>query len=689
MEFVELIIIVTIAITFSSIFSKMVPAIPSVFVQIFLGVILGISSVGQTITFDPDLFLVMIIAPLLFREGQYADIPGILKHFGIVLSLAFGGVLLTIGTVGLTLHWLLPIIPLAACFAFGAALGPTDVVAVRSLAGKYQLSEKALHILDGEGLLNDAAGVTAFQFAIASLLLGQFSAVQASLTLIISTIGGFIVGWGVVWLKQKIFHLIERASAQDVTAYMLIELLLPFVAYLVADLLGVSGIIAAVVAGMVQTWQRSKVTLFEAELANLSEKTWQTIVFTLNALVFIILGIQISQVFSPVWQSSNYVNLHVIGVILLISLLLFFVRGLFLVMIYRIKYHRQGRQKKRELLLLTFGGVRGTLSLATIFILPEYVQGLFFEERELLLFITAGVILVTLIVGVIALPLLAQEEQPGVVDSQLILILEEVVANLNQDVLEDGLIEKEQVALYAVINRYQQRIRECQIASLTKTQQQEVQELQGLILSIEQVGLDERFRRREVSENGYRIYSKYLQNFQQSITRQLLGVLGLWFLVVRRVVRMVLHPKMFWQRRQKTPTFKLTPNEVSQVYRVFDRNTKVILQSLDYLRDIYTTELVDLFIQERQNLKYRFKKRHLIELMIIQSDRTYIQKMLRGYYLQRKIIDEYEVAEKITTFAANEYRKEVNLLESYAMSQLGETGSWGSFLLKTATKTAK
>ncbi len=154
--------------------------------------------------------------------------------------------------------------PLAACFAFGAALGPTDAVAVSSLSGRVNIPNKAMHILEGEGLLNDASGVTAFQFALAALITGSFSAVNAGFTLVFSSIGGAVVGFLLVWVKRKVINLIEKASARDVTGYLLIELLLPFLAYVLAEVFDVSGIIAAVVAGVLQASGFRKISVFDA-----------------------------------------------------------------------------------------------------------------------------------------------------------------------------------------------------------------------------------------------------------------------------------------------------------------------------------------------------------------------------------------------------------------------------------------
>ena len=308
MEFAELVIVFAVTITLSNIASRILPMIPAPLIQIFLGIILGLTEWGQSINFEPELFLVMIIAPLLFREGEKADVSSILKNFDTILFLAFGGVILTLVGVGFTLSFLLPSVPLAACFAFGAALGPTDAVAVSSLSGRVNIPNKAMHILEGEGLLNDASGVTAFQFALAALITGSFSAVNAGFTLVFSSIGGAVVGFLLVWVKRKVINLIEKASARDVTGYLLIELLLPFLAYVLAEVFDVSGIIAAVVAGVLQASGFRKISVFDAELSSLSDSTWTTITFTLNALVFIFLGIELTQVFSPVWGDGLYSN---------------------------------------------------------------------------------------------------------------------------------------------------------------------------------------------------------------------------------------------------------------------------------------------------------------------------------------------------------------------------------------------
>ena len=157
---------------------------------------------------------------------------------------------------------------------------------------------------------------------------------EAAGTLVISSIGGAVVGIVLVLLKQQIVHLLETAVAKDVTGYLLIELLLPFIAYLISELIGVSGIIAAVIAGIMQASSLKKVSLFEAELSNVGESIWSMIEFTLNALVFLFLGIELSQVFSPIWIDQQYSNWFLLMVVLIISAVVFLIRFLAIFSVY-------------------------------------------------------------------------------------------------------------------------------------------------------------------------------------------------------------------------------------------------------------------------------------------------------------------------------------------------------------------
>lgn len=606
MEFTFLIIVFALSITFSNIFNRIVPVIPLPIVQIIVGVLIGLTKMGQEIEFEPEVFLVMIIAPLLFREGELINLKAMMKNFGMILFLAFFGVLITLVGVGWTLHMILPTLPLAACFAFGAALGPTDAVAVGSLSGRIDIPERSMNILSGEGLINDASGVTAFQFALAALLTGSFSPVEAAGTLVISSIGGAVVGIVLVLLKQQIVHLLETAVAKDVTGYLLIELLLPFIAYLISELIGVSGIIAAVIAGIMQASSLKKVSLFEAELSNVGESIWSMIEFTLNALVFLFLGIELSQVFSPIWIDQQYSNWFLLMVVLIISAVVFLIRFLAIFSVYTLQHGlKKVKNAMNEMLILTFGGVKGTVSLATIFILPTAINGEHFKERPLLLFITACVILVTLIGGILVLPFLTDSEtEVENEESVEIDLLRDVI-----DVLKQQNEENPRGEMNAVIENYQDRLKELYTEQLSAERKQEVQELRTLIVSIERDGLEESLKQGEISVRSYRMYQRLITRMQRSIAKQLLSIVGFWLLFARQIISILLHPKLFFNRGEASEEEKeLRNEELENIRQVFLRNSQVILKSLDNLRGVYDDDLIDFFIDGRLDLAHKFEK---------------------------------------------------------------------------------
>ena len=410
--------------------------------------------------------------------------------------------------------------------------------------------------------------------------------------------------------------------------------------------------------------------MFDAELSSLCDSTWTTITFTLNALVFIFLGIELTQVFSPVWGDGLYSNWLLLITILLISMILFMIRFVSISLFYLFKYKgKEFKEQLNEILILTFGGVKGTVSLATIFILPFTINQMIFYQRSLLLFLTAGVILVTLIVGIVVLPLLTETEEVVKTDLNALMILEEVIEVLKSEIKTLDKDSKEYLATEAVIENYQERIRDLYLKDLSDDEKQEVQEIQALILSIERDGLDKSYRSGKLSSNGYRFYSRFLANFEHSITSQVLSFVGFWFIFVRRLIRIILHPKMFWQRQKSDRKTLISEKDIQEIRETYQKNTQLIIESLENLTDVYDETMVNFFIQQRKMEGIKKASGNLISSWMIQQDSLYSKKMLRGYYLERKIVDEYEEAEKITTFSANSYRKNINLLESYTMNK--------------------
>ena len=203
----------------------------------------------------------MVIGPLLFREAEEADITSVLKHWRVILYLIFPVIFISTISLGWAAHSLWLSLPLAACMAVGAALGPTDLVAFAfPLSERFSFPKRVSNILKGEGLLNDASGLVAFRVALAALATGSFSLGEAGVSLGISIIGGFAVGILTAFVNRWLQTLLLSVRASDIASELLLELSLPLLTFFLAEELHVSGIIAVVVSGILKASRFKHIT---------------------------------------------------------------------------------------------------------------------------------------------------------------------------------------------------------------------------------------------------------------------------------------------------------------------------------------------------------------------------------------------------------------------------------------------
>ncbi len=398
-----MVLVLLLLIGVSNVIQRFVPFIPVPLVQIALGIAAALLPGLHHVPLNPELFMVLFIAPLLFNDGKITPRDELWKLRTYILLLALGLVFATVLLAGPFIQWLIPAIPLSAAFALAAILSPTDAVAVGSIAGRIKLPKKIMRLLEGEALMNDASGLVAFNFAIAATVTGYFSLPEAIGSFLVIALGGLIIGavlgFAIVWLRL----FLRRLGIEDVTLHMLIIILTPFIIYIAAEECHVSGILAVVAAGVVHAIERDRVESASVRLRIVSDSTWSVILFSLNGLVFLLLGLEIPGVVSKIWEDPAYRNGQVIGYIFLITAVLMILR--FLVVWAR-------DRQLRSTVITALSGVRGALTLAAAFSIPMVLaDGSPFPERDLILFICAGVILLTLISASIFLPLLARKSE--------------------------------------------------------------------------------------------------------------------------------------------------------------------------------------------------------------------------------------------------------------------------------------
>lgn len=419
MELFITILIMLIIIGLSNVINRFVPFIPVPLIQIALGVVFEVVPFGIHLDLNPELFFVLFIAPLLYNDGRKTPRDELWSLRTPILLLALGLVFLTVLVAGYGIHMLIPSIPLPAAFALAAILSPTDAVAVGAMAERVHLPKSILRTLEGEALMNDASGLVAFKFALAATVTGVFSLADASISFVVIAVGGLLLGAVMSFLIRKIGVLLRRLGMEDVTVHMLIQIITPFIIYLVSEELGLSGILAVVAGGIIHAIDRDRADTIQPKMQIVAESTWTVIVYILNGLVFVILGLQLPNVISKIWENDAFNHVQIMTYIFIITLMLFVLRFLWIYAFETTawKMNKQEKPFMKHIILTTLSGVRGAVTLAGAFSIPfVLMDGSPFPERDLILFISAGVILLTLITASIALPLIADKEEKAGAD---------------------------------------------------------------------------------------------------------------------------------------------------------------------------------------------------------------------------------------------------------------------------------
>ena len=426
MDIVFTVLILLLAVAASGIVIRVLPiALPLPLVQIALGALLAWQKLGLHVTFDPEIFMMLFIPPLLFADGWRIPKRELFMARRSVLMLALGLVFMTVLVVGYFVHALVPSMPLPVAFALAAVLSPTDAVALSGIAGKGKIPGRLMHILEGEALMNDASGLVALKFAIAAALTGVFSLRDASISFVIIAAGGLATGAAVSWLFSFVSaHFLSLNEEGDPAPGVVMTLLIPFAAYLVAEHLELSGILSAVAAGMMMNYAN---IMHAGPVSSRvrADSTWTMIEFVFNGMVFILLGLQfphiIGRALLEAHENGDAQVWLLIGYVAAVAAALYAMR---FVWVWLLRWFASRGAAKlgvanavpglRMVSVTTVGGVRGALTLAGVLSLPEMLpDGAPLPGRDLAIFIASGVILVSLLTAVVALPLLLRGWRKG------------------------------------------------------------------------------------------------------------------------------------------------------------------------------------------------------------------------------------------------------------------------------------
>lgn len=502
-----LILCILAAVLVSSFISRFIPRISTPLVQIVLGAVMALLPIFPRMRLDPQLFMVLFIAPLLYYEAHTINKVELLKGLRSSLSLAIGLAALTMLMVGVILHAAWPMFPLAAAMALGAALGPTDAVAVSSLGESADLTPDEHSILAGESLFNDATGVIGFQFAILATVTGSFSLPQALGEFFVEFVGGIgfglIMGFVINWL----FESARRLGWETTTTRILLELFLPFLIYMVGqDILHVSGVLAVVSTGLLIRFDHTGVGPNTSKANIVSSSVWKVLSFSLNGAVFVLLGMLLPAAMGTSWRDRRVSNWMLVATITLVCLTVIVLRFLWTasVLIFT-KDHETGSRPRitskllRSAAVMTFGGPKGTITLSLALTIPYMTDdGSAFPMRSELIFVAAGVIIVTLVLANFALPLLAPSQSSEVPAQQVeksIKVLRGTVRELSSRITDEN-----RLAVQQVIKQYNHRIAKLK-SEIGQYSPKDFQDLQVQTMEWEQDYMEERLSRIEEAQD--------------------------------------------------------------------------------------------------------------------------------------------------------------------------------------------
>lgn len=360
------------------------------------GLVLSFLPPVPDIALHPDFVFLVVLPPLVFAAAHNTSWRDFRENLMGILMLAFGLVAFTVVGVGFAGHYFFPQLTWKTGLVLGAVVSTTDTLAATSIARKLGIPTRIVDILEGESLINDASGLLAVSFTVGIITSGHVPSLLSALgQLLLLSSGGVIIGLAIAWVHSRLIYRIEAAQIE-----LTMTLMVPYVAYLAAERLHTSGVMATVACGLYLGHHRTRLLSLGARLE--SPAVWNTVEFILNGLVFLLLGLQISSVLAGIEHMGTG---KLIAGGIMVSIIVVALRFLWVFpgawIAQKIRKHFSGREteiENRQVFLIAWGGMRGVIALAAALSLPESLpDGAPFPARNIIIFFTFCVILVTLV----------------------------------------------------------------------------------------------------------------------------------------------------------------------------------------------------------------------------------------------------------------------------------------------------
>jgi Na+/H+ antiporter len=401
MEHLELVLLgVLVAVAALSVIAQFV-RIPYPILMVLGGLGLGLIPGAPEVSLDPDLVLVVFLPPLLYVGAFFASLRDVRRDARVIGLMAIGLVAATAVGVAVVAHELAGL-PWAAAFTLGAIVSPTDPLAATQIMRRLGAPRRLVNVLEGEGLVNDATALVLYRTAVGAAVGGSFSAWDAGLGILLSPIGGILVGLAVAWLIAEV-----RRRVEDVPTEITISVFTGYAAYFPAEALGASGVLAAVTAGIYLGFRAPQIASSESRLQGFS--FWTITQFLLNATLFVLIGLQLPQILDGLDDRSAgeliVYGAAVSGVVIAIRFAWIFGTTVIIRATDRRPDQLLRRATWQARAIGSWAGMRGAVSLAAALAVPVSTDaGDPFPGRDLILWMTFCVILATLVFQGLTLP---------------------------------------------------------------------------------------------------------------------------------------------------------------------------------------------------------------------------------------------------------------------------------------------
>jgi CPA1 family monovalent cation:H+ antiporter len=369
------------------------------------GLALGLVPGLPPLRVDPDLIFLLVLPPLLYIAAYLTPVRDLRANLTTISSLAVGLVVASAVAVAVVAHALIPGMPWSVAFVLGGIVAPPDAIAASAISARLAVPRQVSTILEGESLLNDATALTIYSIALAVAAGAVFAPKTAALRFASALVGGVVIGGVVGWVIGQI-----RARLQDTPVEMTISLLTPYAAFLPADRLDASGVIATVAAGLYLGHRHASIMGAEARITG--SALWSTLTFLLNGFVFIIMGFEVPLLLRSLTPG---VAVGLVGIGLVVTLVLVVVRTLWMALtVYAPQRLRGPSDALPCAVVLSWAGMRGVVSLAAALAVPLALPGgAPFPARDAIVIITLVVIVVTLLGHGLTLPWLIRSFRLG------------------------------------------------------------------------------------------------------------------------------------------------------------------------------------------------------------------------------------------------------------------------------------